>query len=208
MADLPVDVVIAHKPSRAEFFNQFVLPAVKAQNPSRIIIMDGPGGLCAKRNGGVAMATAPYALLLDGDIIVSGGYLKKAIEVLESNPLPVAYVYSDWIQVPLPGCMDPPVTQAQYVHVPEFHNLPLYDRGGVDCPVLRRETFRPFDIKVKRYTSWDWSLSMKKAGYIGKKIAGFNMISFMMDRGITTGTSVEDSAEARIYIQKKHGITS
>lgn len=203
---LPVDVVVPHKTSRMVFFTHYTLPSIKMQKPSRIIIKDGPGGACEKRNEGVAEATSPYVFLCDDDLIVSAGYLERAVYTLEACEPSVAYVYTDWIQVPLPGCMDPPVTQAQYVVVPEFEHLPLYDRGGVDFVVLRREVFQPFDPKVKRYQTWDWALTMKKAGFIGKKIPGNNVVSFMMDRGITTGTGVEASAEARAYIQRKHGI--
>jgi len=202
---LPIDVVIPHKPSREWLFKKYTLPSIEAQDPSRIIILDDSGGAGDKRNRGVAMCTSPYVFIPDDDLIISGGYLKRAIEALETNPLPISYIYSDWIQVPLEGCMDPPITQAQYVVIPEFKDIALHDRGGVDWPVVRRETYQPFDVKVKRYQTWDWSLIMKKAGYEGMKIPGWNAVSFMIDRGITTGTGLEVSAEMRTYIQRKHG---
>lgn len=202
---LPVDVVVPHLPSRQWFFRKYTLPSLEAQNPSRIIIKDGPGGACGKRNEGALEATSPYVFLCDDDLVVSGGYLERCLGMLEAHSLPVAYAYSDWIQVPMPGCMSPPLTHAQYVEVPEFEHFPLHDRGGVDFPIFRRECFQPFDEKVKRFQTWDWMLSMKKAGFTGKKMVGYNVISFMLDRGITTGTSTEDSAWARTYIQRKHG---
>lgn len=207
---LPVDVVVPLTASRKWFFDKFVLPSLETQNPSRIIIEDGPGGACEKRNAGVAKATSKYVFLVDDDIVVSGGYLERAIMTLEScacsvDMRHVAYTYSDWIQVPLEGCMDPPITNAQYVVIPEFEHLPLHDHGGVDWPVVNRELFVPFDEKVKRYQTWDWSLVMKRVGLHGIKINDYNMISFMLDRGITTGTGIEESAKARQYIQRKHG---
>ena len=205
MTPLPVDVIVPHKTSRTVFFHHYTLPSIKAQRPSRIIIKDGPGGACQKRNEGVKEATAPYVFLCDDDLVLSAGFLERSVYTLEGSRLPVAYTYSDWIQVPLPGCMDPPLTHAQYVTVPEFEHFPMHERGGVDFMVCRRECFQDFDENVKRYQTWDWMLSMKKAGFHGKKIPGHNIVSFMMDRGITTGTSQEDSTASRLYIQRKHG---
>lgn len=202
---LPIDVVIPHQLSRSWFFYKYTLPSIQAQNPSRIIIEDGPGGACLKRNRGVEKCSAPYVFLCDDDLVISGRYLEVSIAALEKADKKYAYTYSDWIQVPMPGCMDPPVTTAQYVAIPEFHNLPLYDHGGVDWPIVRRSSFQPFDEKVTRYQTWDWALVMQKAGFLGLKIDGYSIISFMMDRGITTGTNLEASAQARQYIQRKHG---
>ena len=202
---LPIDVVIPHKPSRDWFFRRYCLPSIEAQNPSRIIIEDGPGGACEKRNAGVLKCSSPYVFLVDDDIIVAKGHLENSVQALEEASNKYGYTYCDWIQVPMTGCMDPPMTTAEYVHIPKFEDLPIHDHGGVDWAVVRRSAYQPFDPKVIRFQSWDWSLNMLKAGYSGLKIEGFSCISFMLDRGITTGTSIEDTARMRQYVQRKHG---
>ena len=204
-APLPIDVVVPHLPSRDWFFKSFTLPSLKAQNPSRIIVKDGPGGAPGKRNEGVREATAPYVFLCDDDLIVAEGYLERCLGLLETHELPVAYVYSNWIHVPLPGFADGRLPICQYVEVPQYEHFPMQERGGVDYMVFRRECFQEFDPALKRFQTWDWMLCMRRAGFEGRKIEGFPILSFMLDKGITTGTSIEDSAAARTYIQRKHG---
>lgn len=167
--------------------------------------MDGPGGAPEKRNAGVKQATSKYVLLSDDDLIWSNDSLKRMIEGIEESSPDTAYSYGNWIQVPLPGCMEPPITTAQYVVMPSYEGLNLNERGGMDQMMVRRDCYREFDPALKRFQTWDWGLGMKKAGYKGRNIGDFLYISFLVDKGITTGTSQEDSTAAVNYIRRKYG---
>ena len=91
---LPVSVVIPHRKSRSDWFLKNCLPSVRANDPAEILVEDGDGGACEKRNAGAARAAQYYLMFVDDDSVLLPGALQEMMDALEGDP-GASFAYSD-----------------------------------------------------------------------------------------------------------------
>jgi len=122
----------------------------------KITIIDQKNqGAAAARNAGAKIATAPYLIFCDADIVMKTDMLEKMYEALQQNPQ-AAYVYSAfrfgrkvfklW-----------PFAAERLRAQPYIHTTSL----------IRRDRFPGFDQKLKRFQDWDLWLTMLQRGSEG-----------------------------------------
>lgn len=112
-------------------------------------------GLGAARNAGVALAKAPYVLLLDADNAIRPCYISEGIAVLDAQPH-VGLVYGDLERFGI---------EQGKVEVGSFDISKLLYKNYIDaCVVLRKsawESVGGYDSKMPVMGYEDWDINMR-----------------------------------------------
>lgn len=201
--DLPICVVVPHMKSRAWFFERYTLPSIRANNPSRIIIEEGAGGACEKRNAGAAKASQPFIIFVDDDTVLGGDCLSKMHAMLEWD-ISAGYAYSGYTAVVWPGVRHP-MNGNYTIGSRVFDAEALRRENYVDTTSLMRTVLFPgFDPKFERLQDWDLWLTMLGQGIHGRFIADQLFMKFNIDEGISVKIPREG---AESILKKKHRLS-
>ena len=202
---LPISVVIPHQKSRDRFFRRFCLPSVISNDVAQIIVQEQEGGACEKRNAGAKLATQPFMVMVDDDMIVGADCFRLLLQELQQSSEPVGYAYSDHVTIPWPGTEGHDSRLEKLVSGP-FDPAKLRRGNYINTlAVMVRSKFAGFDPAVGRFQDWDLWLSMLKAGVHGVYVPGFLFANVTVDRGIT---SSEPSTKWMDFIRRKHNLTA
>lgn len=202
----PVSVLVAHRPSREEFFQGFCLPSIKANDPEEILVDSRPGGGAAARNRLAQIAKARYILFANDDEIFRQDMLSTLAGALECHP-ECSFAYGDMVKVTMPGA---PNHGWQSVHVHRarpFDPEALKKGNYIDMPALiRREAFPGIDESpaVNRLHDWDLWLRMSLAGHLGLYVPGGILYhSWNLDDGISAVNPLDPAMDA---VLRKNGL--
>jgi len=171
----------------------------------RIKIIDQTNqGAAVARNVGAKIATAPFIIFCDADIVMWPAMLQIMYDVLQKN-LDVSYVYSSFIFGQKTFNLWP-FDRAKLKQMPFIHTTSL----------MRREHFPGFDESLKRFQDWDLWLTMLARGFTGYFIP---QVLFQVASGGTMSSwlpkfmynfsflpSVKRYQAAEKIIRKKHNL--
>lgn len=202
---LPVSVVLVVIKSRLDFVNAFVLPALKANNPAEIIVVDDDDlSNQEKRNKGAALATQKYLFVCDDDVVMPTNHLQILCQTLEDNAS-VAFAYTDYQAV----VMDPsthPKGSNYYQKSRDFDLEYLKVHNYIDtCSLVRKDVFPGFDPEIKRFQDWDLWLTIALSDQVGIYVKSTGIIKFYLDEGITS--KAISAEKSRNIILNKHALS-
>lgn len=182
---LPISVIVPLQEKRLEFFTQFTLPLLKANNPAEIIINTKEGNAAKKRNEGFKESTQPFVSFWDDDKLGPKDYLKTLYEVLVQNPT-IDFVYTGYRGIVLHPDTHP--VKTNYKIPTRDFDLQRLKRGNyIDTTsLMRRTAFPGFDESLVQHDDWDMYLNMASRGSKGKAVHGLEFFSFFLDEGITS----------------------
>lgn len=197
---LPVSVIVPHKKSRKNFFENFCLPSIKANDPAEIFVEENSGDdprlASIHRNRGAKKATQPHLCFIDDDMILAADCLSKLSKAIGSHAL----AYSDLWRITLPG------VESAYPPVVLHRSMPwdasqLRQKNTISMGALiRRDSFPGFDETLLRFQDWDLWLTMAARGARGAYVPEPLLMLFTFDKGITVG----DGILAKGVIHQKH----
>jgi len=200
---LPISVIIPTTKDkiREDFFYNYVLPLIEANEPMEIIINNDIGGAPKKRNDGFKKSSQPYVFFCDDDILLPKNHLEKLLTELEKNKNK-AYSYSgyngiviDNVNHPLKGNFKIPTIQ--------FNSNRLKQGNYISTMALiRKEKFPMFDESLKRLQDYDLWLTMLKNGDEGIAVFDNEFYAYYLDSGITSNNNSE--YDAIKIIKTKH----
>lgn len=204
MDTLPVAVIATLSAHRADFFNSYVLPAIKANNPAQLIIESGGGGAAAKRNSGLARATADYVYHCDDDTILAADCLARLHAALHGTAH--AFAYCDYMGITVPGVAAPAGMGPVFVLRGKPWDYTQLRAGNyIGTMSLIRRSAHPGWEDLGRFDDWDLFLRMGAAGHTGIYVPGVLYHSYYLDNGMTNPAA--DNYHAKLaVIRKKHGI--
>lgn len=181
---LPVSVIIPVQEKRLEFFSQFTMPLLLANNPAEIIIIDGEGNAAKKRNEGFKHSTQPYIMFLDDDKLLPKDYIKTLYHALIMND--VDFVYTGYTGIVLHPNTHPCKTNYR-IRTRDFDIKALKNANYIDTTSLMKgHVFKGFDETLLQHDDWDLYLKMAIGGVQGKAVYGLDFFSFFIDEGITS----------------------
>lgn len=205
--NVSVVVPLGDRDKRWYFFNNYVLPLIKANNPAEIIIVHGHGGACEKRNIGLQKATCDYVFFCDDDILLPAQHLSVLLKEIKSRSKKVAYCYTGYrgvvndINHPMkrnfviPGL---PFNENQLKNDNYISTMSLIDRGVLVSSKVK------FDESLGRFQDWDLWLQLLSKGYSGSLCDKSEFMAFYNDEGITSKKN--DAAKSRKIIEVKHSL--
>jgi GT2 family glycosyltransferase len=172
---------------------------VRRNDPAQIIIEDGIGNACEKRNAGARRATEPWILFVDDDSVLRDGCIETMLGALERDP-GAAFAYGDVEMVLYPGI--------PYPHPAGLRRAQPWNRSTIiwgnyveTTSLLRREAFPGFDPEIKRFQDWDLWLTISAKGPRGVYIPEVLLELHHFDLGITASVPFEEAFAA---IKTKH----
>lgn len=208
MGNLPISVIVPHKltPTRNDFFRNFCLPSIQANDPAEIVVMDNqPGGglpsAARMRNQGVARSNQPYLFCADDDTVYSKDCLRTLLAALEKDQA-AGYAYCAYVGIRL----HPPYPMGERVFVHEalpFDARELKIRNYISTmSLIRRAVFPGFDETLRRYNDWSMWLTLLSRGVKGHPVQRVLFHAYYIDDGVT-GLPDEGALET---VRKRHGI--
>jgi glycosyltransferase involved in cell wall biosynthesis len=200
---LPISVIIPLSPKRREFFNQFVLPMIEANNPVEIIINDNEGSAPKKRNEGFKKATQPFVFFCDDDIVMPKNMLFLMWDRLKNNT-DKGYAYCGYHGIVLHPDTHPMRGNFQIPSMPFNGNRLKQGNYISTMSLIRKDVFPMFDENLKRLQDWDIFLTMLKNGVEGVFLPETFFFAYYLDEGITSNTNNEQ--EAILAIIRKHNL--
>ena len=204
----PISVIIPLNKKRRNFFKNFVLPLIEANEPNEIIINDDFGSAPKKRNAGFRKATQPYIFFCDDDIILPANYLQRLYNTLKNNEsrtdVKIGYAYTGYHGIVLHPESHPMRGNFQIPSKP-FNGNELRKMNFISTMTLiKKEYFPMFDEKLKRFQDWDIFLTMYQNGIQGVFINDLRFFAYYLDEGITTNNN--NQQEAYNILARKHGL--
>jgi len=202
---LPISVIIPTSKDkiRKDFFENYVLPLIDANQPREIIINDDLGGAPKKRNDGFKKSTQPFVFFCDNDIILPKNHFEKLLDALNKNPNK-AYAYSGYIGIVVDSTNHPLKNNFMIPTIPFNGNNLKYGNYISTMSLMRRELFCGWDEKLKRLQDWDIYLTMLKNGNEGIAVFNNEFYAYYLDSGITSNNNSE--IDAINAIRLKHNI--
>lgn len=184
---LPVAVVIPHLESRSEFFKNYCLPSIQANDPACVIVESGPENACRKRNMGAAKAgDVEFLFFCDDDVILSKDCLARLMEKLNQAP-DKGYAYCDFMRI-FPASSDNPKGSALIHRAVEFDAKALrHDNFISTMSLMRRRVFCGFDETVVKLQDWRLWLKMLDLGVTGIYVPGVLFHAYFWKPSITLG---------------------
>lgn len=182
---LPISVIVPLQEKRKYFFFQFVLPLIKANNPSEIIINSNEGGAAKKRNEGFEKSKNPFVLFSDDDILYPRDYMCTLYEKIKDDDS-VGYAYTGYT-----GIVDNSeihgVNSNFDIKTTEF-DPELLKKGNYisTMALIKRSVFPYFDETIPRFIDYDLFLHMLSLGVVGREVYGTKFYAFFLDKGITS----------------------
>jgi hypothetical protein len=202
---LPISVIIPHTKDkiRDDFFRNFTLPLIEANQPIEIIINDDFGLAPKKRNAGFLKSTQPFVFFCDNDILLPSNHLEKLLEILKKNP-DKAYAYSGYKGIVLDNTNHPLKGNFQIPTIPFNSNRLKQGNYISTMSLIRREKFPMFDESIKRLQDYDLWLTMLERGDEGVAVFDNEFFAYYLDSGITSNSNSE--VDAINIIKRKHNI--
>jgi glycosyltransferase involved in cell wall biosynthesis len=205
---LPISVIVPLDKKRRNFFENFVLPLIEANEPNEIIINDDIGSAPKKRNNGFKKSTQPYIFFCDDDIILPANYLQTLYKTLRNNEslknVKIGYVYTGYQGIVLHPESHPMKGNFKISSGPFDGNRLRRGNYISTMTLIKKEYFPMFDESLKRFQDWDIFLTMYQNGIQGVFISDIQFFAYYLDKGITTNTNSEQ--EAYNVIARKHGL--
>lgn len=200
---LPVSVIIPLSKNRRNFFENFVLPLIEANNVNEIIINDDVGRAPKKRNDGFKKSTQPFIFFCDDDIMLPANYIQSLYNALIKNP-DIGFAYTGYHGIVLHPETHPVHGNFQIPGV-QFSSEALKRANYISTMTLvRRELFPGFDENLKRLQDWDVWLTVIKNGSKGVLVPNLTFYAYYLDSGITSNMNSEfDAINA---IRQKHNL--
>jgi len=197
---IPVSVIVPLSKSREAFFNGFILPLLKANNPAEIIINDAEGSAPKKRNDGFKHATQKYVFFCDDDILLSSNHLKTLVEVLETIP-EKGYAYTGYDGIVLNPKSHP--LKGNFTIKSQPFSPEALRKGNYisTMSLIRKEISPQFDESLPRFQDWSLYLTLLEKGITGIYVDNFRFLAFYLDEGIT---AIDNTAYAKSLIKAKH----
>jgi hypothetical protein len=200
---LPISVIVTMIEERRWFTEEFVIPAIKQNNPAQIIVIDDSKmDIQQKRNLGVNRANQKYVFLCDDDIILPCNHFARLFKALDDEDDSIGYAYSDYQAIVLHPETHP-MNGNFYFRSKEFDAKGLLRGNYISTMTLIRRDICPnFDASIVRYQDWDAWLTLLKRNITGIYVPDTGFLAFYLDSGITS-TRV-DREKAREKIMAKH----
>jgi len=200
---LPISVIVPLSKNRRNFFENYVLPLIEANNPVEIIVNDDEGRAPKKRNDGFKKSTQPFLFFCDDDILLPANYLESLYNALQKNP-DVGFAYTGYQGIVLYPESHPMHGNFSIPSV-DF-NISILRRGNYisTMTLVRRDLFPGFDENLKRLQDWDVWLTVVKNGSRGVLVPNLSFFAYYLDSGITSNTNNEIDAINAIRI--KHNL--
>lgn len=200
---LPISVIVPLSKNRRNFFENYVLPLIEANNPVEIIVNDDEGRAPKKRNDGFKKSTQPFLFFCDDDILLPANYLESLYNALQKNP-DAGFAYTGYQGIVLYPESHPMHGNFSIPSV-DF-NISILRRGNYisTMTLVRRDLFPGFDENLKRLQDWDVWLTVVKNGSRGVLVPNLSFFAYYLDSGITSNTNNEIDAINAIRI--KHNI--
>lgn len=204
---LPISVIIPLSKKRSDFFYNYVLPLIEANNPTEIIINDSDGTAPKKRNDGFNKSTQPYIFFCDDDILLPANYFEKSLDLLKKNEnrkdKKIGYVYGGYHGIVMHPQTHPMRGNFQIPSKPFDGNSLKRGNYISTMALLKREYFPKFDESLKRLQDWDLWLTLLNNGIEGLYFSD-KFYAYYLDEGITANSNSERDAYMTIF--KKHNI--
>ena len=198
---LPISVIIPLSKKREDFFYNYTLPLIEANEPIEIIINSKEGSAPKKRNEGFKKSTQPYVFFCDDDILLPANMLEIFYKKLISNS-DIGYVYSGYNGIVLDN-KNHPIKENYQIKSQKFNGNDLKKYNYISTmSLIKREVFIGFDETLKRFQDWDLYVSLLKKGVIGEFIENIMFYAFYLDEGLTTKEN--NIIEAHNKIKEKH----
>lgn len=211
---LPISVIVPLDPKRRQFFENFVLPLIEANNPAEIIVNDNKGGAPEKRNAGFDKSTQPYIFFCDDDILLPADHFQKLYDVLIragiKSDVVYGYAYSGYQGIvlhpqshPMRGNFKIPTRDWNYNALKQANYIST-------MALIDRKYFPRFDESLNRLQDWDIWLTMLNKGahpvVHGVAVHDNEFYAYYLDEGITSNTNNE--RENLIKLINKHKLGS
>lgn len=207
---LPVSVVVPHKISRNQFFLQYCLPSIKANNPAQVIVKVNDGSRrtgAPYRNEGAKEASQKFIFFCDDDLILASDCIRKLLKRLlsirrKNGLVKVGYVYCDSITIRLEGGHRFGDRDVELVRMRDW--TPGAARTGTVAPsmiLIYRELFSGFDESLSQLDDWDLTWTLEKKGIAGLRVPEVLYHAFYFDQGVTDPSTVHDAIR---QVQRKH----
>jgi hypothetical protein len=196
---LPVSVIVPLSKSRRNFFENFVLPLIEANNVNEIIVNDDEGSAPKKRNAGFKKSTQPFIFFCDDDIFLPANYIESLFNALKNPDIGFAYTGYHGIVLhpethPMHGNFQIPAIQ--------FNATALRQGNYISTmSLVRRELFPMFDENLKRLQDWDIWLTIVRNGGKGILVPNLTFFAYYLDAGITSNTNSEIDAYNAIRVK-------
>lgn len=201
---LPISVIVPLNKKRSEFFNNYVLPLIEANNPNEIIINSDGGLAPKKRNDGFKKSTQPYVFFCDDDILLPANYLESLYNNLLKQPKNIGYTYTGYEGIVLNPVTHPMRGNFKIQSV-IFDPNALKNANYISTmSLMRREIFPQFDENLKRFQDWDIYLTLLNKGIYGILTKNITFFAYYLDEGITSNSNNQN--EAYHIIRQKHNI--
>jgi hypothetical protein len=201
---LPISVVLTTIKSRSYFTSEFVIPALEANNPAEILIIDDEDiNVQEKRNKGAALATQDFIIFCDDDKIMPKHYLSILYKSLLNHP-EYGYAYTDYLGITIE--VKSRRHKTNFYHKAKIFDLAELRKGNyIDtCSLMRRSVFCGFDPAIRRLQDWDLWLTLAAKGIKGLYVKDTGFFAFYLDEGVS---SISNSfEEAQTAIRAKHKV--
>ncbi len=205
---LPISVIVPLSKQRKNFFENYTLPLIEANNPNEIIINNDFGSAPIKRNNGFKKSTQEYIFFCDDDILLPANYLETLLNALKTeqlkNDVKYGYAYTGYYGIVLHPESHPMHGNFQIKGI-EFDSYRLKEGNYISTmSLLNRKYFYGFDKKLKRLQDWDLWLTLLEKEIYGIYVPIDGFFAYYLDNGITSNQNNEISAINAI--RKKHNL--
>lgn len=182
---LPISVIVPLQEKRKDFFLNFSLPLIKANNPSEIIINTNEGKAGKKRNQAFDKSTRPYTFCCDDDILLPECLLSTLYDNIK-NDKECGYVYTGYNGIVLNA--DTNVVKNNFVIETINFDKELLKTVNYISPMslMNRNVFPYFDETIPRLLDYDLYMNLLSKGIVGKAVHGIKFYAFFLDDGITS----------------------
>lgn len=195
----PVSVIVPHIPSRKKFFAERALPAIKANEPDEIIVVDEGGNASQRRNAGAKKAKGMFLYFCDDDVVMKPRALSRLVHALRWHS-DASFAYGNIEHILHPGgkCANPGTTISR-----PFDAAALKRYNYIsNMSLIRRGDFPGYDERLEKCEDWDLWLTMAARGNGGVYIPETFHESHHIDVGLlASGDTVRWEGKVR----EKHG---
>lgn len=195
----PVSVVVPHIPSRERFFTEHVLPAIKANDPDKLIVISEGGNASQRRNAGAKQATGMFLYFCDDDVVMKPNALKRLVHALCLNS-DASFAYGNVEHVVHPGVKH----GGPRVMISKPFDAEALRRHNYisNMSLIRRKDFPGYDEALDKCEDWDLWLTMAGKGLKGVYIPETFHESHHIDVGLLSSGGMIHWEER---VRKKHG---
>lgn len=182
---LPISVIVPLQEKRLNFFYEFALPLIEANNPSEIIINLNEGNAAKKRNEGFRISSSPYVFCCDDDILLPKTYLNGLYEALRDDN-GAGYAYTGYVGIVLHPATHP-IKSNYRIGTKDFDAELLKNQNYISSmSLMKRGVFPMFDETLPQHDDYNMYLKLLSQGVKGKAVHSSEFLAFYIDEGITS----------------------